>query len=174
MPKNTTINRITNANIYMAGGSLLGKAEEITLPDVKYKQSDHKALGMFGEMEYTSGMEKLNGKIKWNSFYADVLKQTANPFKGIPIQVRSNMEIYEGGDRVDQVPVTTYLTIRSKGTPLGTFKAQDNAEAETEYSVSYFKQDINNETIIEVDVEANIWIVDGVDLLTDYRKNLGI
>lgn len=158
----------------MDGGSLLGRAEEITLPDVKYKQADHKALGMFGEMEYTAGMEKLTTKIKWNSFYPEVLKKTANPYSAIKLQIRASMEIFEGGARVAEVPVIVYLTVRSKGTPLGTFKAQDNAEGETEFAVSYFKQDINSETIIEVDVEANIWIVDGVDLLANYRQNLGI
>lgn len=158
----------------MDGVSLLGRAEEITLPDVKYKESDHKALGMFGEMGFTSGMEKLTAKIKWNSFYPEVLKKTANPFKAIKLQVRGNMEIYEGADRVNQVPVVVYLTVRSKGTPLGTFKAQDNVEGETEFSVSYYKQDIAGETITEVDVEANIWMVDGEDLLATYRTNLGI
>ena len=45
------INRITNANIYVNGNSLLGRAEEIKLPDVSAIMQEHKALGMVGKIE---------------------------------------------------------------------------------------------------------------------------
>ena len=40
------INRITNANIYLDGNNLLGRATEIKLPDVSLIMQEHKALGM--------------------------------------------------------------------------------------------------------------------------------
>ena len=40
------INRITNANVYIDGASLLGRAEEVELPQIKAKMSEHKALGL--------------------------------------------------------------------------------------------------------------------------------
>ena len=45
------INRITNANIYVNGNSLLGRAEEIKLPDISAIMQEHKALGMVGKIE---------------------------------------------------------------------------------------------------------------------------
>ena len=42
------INRITNANIYLDGANLLGRAEEVKLPDVSMTMQEHKALGMVG------------------------------------------------------------------------------------------------------------------------------
>lgn len=42
------INRITNANIYLDGTNLLGRAEEVKLPDVSMIMQEHKALGMVG------------------------------------------------------------------------------------------------------------------------------
>lgn len=174
MANNISINRITNANVYADGKSLLGRAEEVTMPTVKYKNADHKALGMVGEMEYTSGIEKMEAKIKWNSFYPDVMKKFANPFSGIKLQVRASMDVYEAGSRTRQVPVVLYLTVRPKEQPLGAFKAQDNVELENSLACSYCKLEIDGETITEIDVEANIWIVDGVDLLKEYRQNLGI
>ncbi len=38
------INRITNANIYLDGANLLGRAEEVKLPDVSMTMQEHKAL----------------------------------------------------------------------------------------------------------------------------------
>ena len=45
------INRITNANIYLDGANLLGRAEEVKLPDVSMTMQEHKALGMVGKVE---------------------------------------------------------------------------------------------------------------------------
>ncbi len=42
------INRITNANIYLDGNNLLGRASEIKLPDISMIMQEHKALGMVG------------------------------------------------------------------------------------------------------------------------------
>ena len=75
------INRLTNANIYVDGNSWLGRAEEVTLPVITSKMSEHKALGMVGMVELFSGIDKLEARIKWNSVYKDVFKKAANPTK---------------------------------------------------------------------------------------------
>lgn len=59
------INRITNANIYLDGNNLLGRATEIKLPDVSLIMQEHKALGMVGKIELPAvsinWRAKLNG-----------------------------------------------------------------------------------------------------------------
>lgn len=74
------INRITNANIYLDGANLLGRAEEVKLPDVSMTMQEHKALGMVGKVELPAGFDKLEGEIKWNSFYRDAMLSAANPY----------------------------------------------------------------------------------------------
>jgi len=174
MAQKIEINRITNANLYLDGGSKLGRAEEITAPTVKFKMSEHKAIGLFGAMEFPSGVEKLEMKVKWNSFYADVLKKVANPFQMLQIQVRASMETYESGGKTGEVPVVIFITASAKDLPLGGFKQHDNVETETNFSVYYFKMEIDGEEIAECDVLANIYKVNGVDLFAKYRANLGI
>ncbi len=169
-----SINRITNANVYVDGVSLLGRAEEITLPTVSFKTAEHKALGMVGEMQYPCGIAAMEAKIKWNSFYPEVYKKFSNPYQGIKLQVRASLETYQDSSRNKEAPVICYLTVRPKENPLGAFKAQDNVELENALTVSYIKLEIDGELITEVDVEANIWMVNGVDLLKKYRNNLGI
>ena len=53
------INKLTNANVYMNGVNLLGRAEEVQLPQIKHKMAEHKALGMVGSAEFFSGIDKL-------------------------------------------------------------------------------------------------------------------
>ncbi|MEI7475353.1 MAG: phage major tail tube protein [bacterium] len=167
------INRLTNANIYMDGNNLLGRAEEIQLPQIKHKMAEHKALGMVGSAEFFAGIDKLESKIKWNSLYTEVLKKAANPFKSVQIQARASLETYNSMGRLAEVPAIAYISGTFKEFPLGTFKPQDNAEYETTMSVNYAKLIVGGEEIFEIDVLENIYKVDGVDVLAVYRANIG-
>lgn len=168
------VNRITNANVYLNGASLLGKAEEVVLPALKATMSDHKALGMVGMLELPTGLDKLECKIKWNSFYNDVLISTHNIFEAAALTIRSSLETYEGNARVAEVPVKAFMRGSFKGSGDTTFKKQDNIENEATFNATYYKLEIGTDTIVEYDALANIYIVDGVDLLVNYRANLGI
>jgi P2 family phage contractile tail tube protein len=167
------INRLVNANCFFDGNNLLGRVEEITLPEIKMKMAEHKALGMVGSIEAFSGFEKLEGKIKWSSLYPDVMKKTANPFKAAQVQVRGSLESWTGQGRTAQAKVVITLTLTFKKFPGGNFKPQDNVEMETDYACTYMKQTVNGEDIVEIDVLENIYKVGGVDMLTQYRSNIG-
>lgn len=167
------INRLTNANIYMDGNNLLGRAEEIQLPQVKHKMADHKALGMVGSAEFFAGIDKLESKIKWNSLYPEVLKKAANPFIAVQIQARASLETYNSMGKLAEVPAIAYLTGTFKEFPLGNIKPGDNAEYETSMSINYAKLVVDGEEIFEIDVLENIYKVGGVDILAAYRANIG-
>ena len=167
------INRVTNANIYIDGVNLLGRAEEIKLPDISAMMSEHKALGMFGKVELPSGFDKLDGEIKWNSYYKEVAKAMANPFKALQLQCRSSIDVYSSGGRVNQLPLVTHLTVMFKKNPVGTFKPHDNVELPSAFSATYIKQVIDGEDVLELDYLANIYKVGGEDLLQQYRANIG-
>lgn len=168
-----TVNRLTNANVYLDGQSLLGRAEEIMLPTIKTKTAEHKALGMVGSVEFPSGIDKLECKIKWNSFYSDVMKKMANPFSTVSLQVRGSLENYTSGGRTGEAPFVCFLTAQPKDFPLGNFKQHDNVELESNLSITYCRLEINGEVIQEFDVLANIFKANGVDLLAAYRNNIG-
>jgi P2 family phage contractile tail tube protein len=168
------INRLTNANIYMGNQNLIGRAEEIDLPELKVVMTEHKALGLVGKLEYPSGIDKLEAKIKWNSFYQDVFGSFANPYQAVKLMVRSSVETYEGGDRIAQLPAVCYMTCQPKGFPLGKFKQHDNVELESSLGCTYIKLEIDGVLQVEFDAEANIFNVQGVDLLATYRANLGL
>lgn len=171
---NTLINKCTNANVYLNGVSYMGRAEEISLPDVQPKMADHKALGMVGESELPSGLQKMSAKIKWNAIYPDVMKTTHNVFTSVRLMVRTSIETYEGGTRTSQQPAVVYLTGTWKKSGGLTFKPQDNVEIENELSVTAYKMEVAGQEIINVDIMANIWRVNGVDQLATYRANLGL
>jgi hypothetical protein len=169
-----SIKKLTNANVYLDGASLLGKAEEISLPDLSGKMVEHKALGLVGVAEFWAGLEKMEAKIKWNSMYPDVMLKAANPTKAYKLQVRASLESHDSTGRTAQDPVVCYITGTFKKHPGGNFKQHDNVELENMLNVSYIKLEIAGAVIYEVDVLSNVYIVDGVDILAQYRSNLGI
>lgn len=168
-----SINKVTNANVYINGSSFLGKIEEINLPQIKFMMAEHKALGMIGKMEFPSGIDKLEGKIKWNSFYSDVIEKFGSAYTSLQLQVRANVETYDSNGRTAQQPLVCYITCAAKDFPMGNFKQHDNVELETNLTVYYVKLQINGVVLQEIDILANIWKVKGVDQLATYRANLG-
>lgn len=167
------LNRITNANIYINGNCLLGRAEEIKLPDVTAVMSEHKAVGMVGKIELPSGFDKLEGEIKWNSFYADTWQYVNNPFSMVQLQCRASVETYGAQGRSAQVPLVVFISAMFKKNPLGTYKQHDNAEFSSSFAAYYVKQVLNGVDQLELDVLANIYKVNGVDQLDLYRANIG-
>lgn len=168
-----SLNRITNCNIYMNGRSLLGKAEEIDLPEIKTIMSEHKSLGMFGKVEFPSGFDKLEGKIKFNSFYPDVMLAAANPFNTVQLQARGSVNTYTSAGRTAELPLVALMTATFKKFPLGKFKQNDNVELEHEIAVFYVKQTLGGVDVVEFDALANIFKVGGLDQLAAYRINIG-
>lgn len=164
---------MTNANVYVNGNSMLGKAEEIDLPSITAKLSEHKALGMQGLVELPSGFEKMEVRIKWNSFYPDAASLMANPFQVVELQCRSSVDSYESGNRVGQQKFVCFMRGQFKQMPAGQFKQNDNVELDSRLTIHYIKIEINNTPKVEFDVMANIYKVDGVDLLSQYKANIG-
>lgn len=167
------IKRITNANVYVDGNSLLGKVEECKLPEIKMIMAEHKALGMQGKMEFPSGVDKMEATFKWNSLYPDVLAKVANPFQAVSVQLRGSLETWAQSGRISQGQVVAYLTGTFSKFPAGGFKQHDNVENENTMSVTYCKVEIEGREIIEFDAMANIYKADGVDLLAEYRMLIG-
>lgn len=171
---NIKTNKVTNAAVYLDGESFLGRAEEMTCPEVSPKMVDHKGLGMVGELELPStSIQKMSAKIKWNAIYPEVMKRTHNVFQALRLQVRASVDTFEGGSRVSQVPCVIRMTAVPKKAGGLVFKVNDNVEREDEFNVTAYSMEIDGEEIIFVDVLANIWRVNGVDMLAQYRSNIG-
>jgi P2 family phage contractile tail tube protein len=170
------INKVFNANIYADGSSFFGKADEVNLPGIKAKMSDpHAPLGAIGEVDYAAGFEKMDGcKIKWNGFYPEAIKKFSNIYQAVKLQVRFSIDQYSDNTRTGQLPGVAYLTVRPVDLPGGNFKAKSNPELETNLACTYIKLEINGVEQYELDFEAMIYKVDGVDLMAQYRANLGI
>ena len=168
-----SVNRITNANIYMDGTGLLGRAEEIEVAQPRHKMVDHKALGMAGTAEFCAGVDKLESRIKWASLYPEALAAAASPFISHSFQVRGNLEQYTSQGRTAELPVVYLMTGVFKDAGGLVFRHQENVATTSLISVYHSELYVAGTQIHLYDVLANIYVVNGVDQLAQFRANLG-
>lgn len=174
MAVKTQIQRITNSAVHADGVSYLGQVEEITLPEIAFMFAEHKALGLIGTPEYFSGIEKMETSIKWTAVYKEAFLKHARPNGAVKLMVRSNVQRIEGGQTADEFPLVTYLTCAPKNYPLGSHKKSENVDLNGKWATYYIKQELDGDVLLEIDVENNIFNVNGTDYLATYRANLGI
>jgi P2 family phage contractile tail tube protein len=167
------INKITNANVYVDGASLLGTVKEAELPKIAQKMVEHVALGLIGSFDTPAGVEKMESKITFNSFYADVMAKVANPTQVVKMQLRASLETYTSEGRSAQVPYVVFLTGTFKELPLGNFQKSENAEFESMFNVFSCKVEVNSVAVVEFDAFSNTYKVNGVDIAATYRANIG-
>lgn len=168
------VNKIFNANVYLDGtNNLIGRAAEITLPEIAVSTSEHSGLGMVGTLELPAGLDAMTMEIKWNGFYADHIRAGANPFKAHKFQVRASNETYGAEGRVAEVPVVWHVTASWKKASLGGLKPKEAGEFSDELAVTYVKVLHDGAELLEIDILQNIWRANGEDVLAAYRKNIG-
>ena len=166
------VSRITNANIYMDGASLLGRAEEVELAFPKAKMVNHKGLGMFGTGEFPAGIDKLEAKLKWISVYEEVMANMSI-FASHQFQIRASKEMYTSQGRTAEVPFIGLMTAQFKdGGPLN-FKQHEQVAFPTTLVVYHCEYYIGGVQFLLYDLMANMYVVNGIDQLAQFRANIG-
>lgn len=167
------IKRVTNANVYVNGSSWLGVVDEISLPDIKAIMTEHKALGMVGKLEFPSGIDKLEAKIKLNSFDETVYASLAAFTKFTPFTVYADRMSFDSTGLTVEDRVTIAMTAAPKNAQGGNFKQHETVELETMLNVIYMRVEMGGVAILEFDAMANIYKVNGIDQFAQYRANIG-
>lgn len=131
---------IYNANVYIDGNDLLGKASEFKLPEFEFEQDEYKGLGLKGTVKLPMGVAALEGEITWNSFFPEVARKAANPYKAVQLMVRANVETYDTTGRVKEVPLVTMVTATFSKNALGGYKPKEKAEFSSTYQTTEIRQ----------------------------------
>lgn len=170
MPK---LNAIYNANVYIDGNNLLGKAAEITAPEIEFTMNEVTGLGLFGTIKLPSGMEALEAEVTWNSFYPEVAARSRNPFKSAQLMIRSNLQTFDAVGLEKEVPMVTTMTGTFGKDSLGGFKPKEKAEFSSTFQVNEVRQVADGRELFYYNAFTNTLHVNGQDVLSQMRKNIG-
>lgn len=167
------INQVENANVYINGNSLLGKAKSIKLPEFEVEQIEHKNLGLVATIKLPSGVNALEGEVVWDGYYPEVAAIANNPFKSVQLMVRADVKAFNAAGLAAEVPLVMTLNCKFSKIPLGEYKPKEAAEYSMTYQASSIKQVIDGKEVLFFDAFTNTWRVAGEDVLNTYRKNIG-
>lgn len=165
------INSIINANAYLGTNKLAGKLDELELPAVKFKAEERTSLGLYGAVEIPVGLEKMEAKLKWNAIYPAEWKNES-PMKTTRLIVKSNMMVVDASGVKKNAQVTATIGGLFKELPTGTIKPGEKMDgAEHLMAVTYYKLEVDGETVYEIDVFNNIVKHGENDLLAEFNSN---
>ena len=158
------INRIENANIYVGGSTLVGTAEEMSVPEISFSFTELSPLGMVATHAYANGIKKLEGSIKWSSLNVQSLI-AAKSFTG-PVQFTVHYPV--AAHALDGTLITFDGVITMDAAlhniPLTSFKKDGNLFYVSKYTANNFKQVVGGKILTEINDANNVFILDGVEV----------
>ena len=154
-------------------GGLLGRAAEVQLPHIKSKMVDYKGLGMIGDLKLWAGIMDLESTIKWASYDPTVITSISNPIAGIYLLVMGNVTQFTSGGAQAQIPMIFIMGGIFDDAGAATVKKAEQAELSSKLTVYHAEEYVAGVQTFMYDVFSNQLIVGGVDLLSQYRANLG-
>lgn len=161
-------------NLYNEGNSYLGQTGEVTLPKLGRKLENWRGGGLNGNVKVDLGLGDDAIEMTWKLGGIDLLAiQQFGAAKVGSVGLR-----FAGSYQQDDTGETTSVEIVIRGRheeiDFGNAKAGDDTEITIKTIWSYYKLNIDGETVIEIDIPGVKEIVNGVDLLEEHRDNIGL
>lgn len=165
-------NVLKHFNVFEQGQSFLGLVETIKLPKLSKKMEAYRGGGMLAEVEMDLGLEKLELEQELGGFCLDAYKQFGvTTIDGVMLRFAGS---YQRDDTGQVQAVEVVVRGRHKEIDPGDSKSGDKGKTVVKSVLTYYKLTVDGKVVIEIDVLSNIYTVDGVDILAEHRKAIGL
>ncbi|WP_085701159.1 phage major tail tube protein [Pseudomonas sp. B26(2017)] len=162
---------LSNCAGFIDGVSFAGEMPSLTLPKVVLKTEAYRGGGMAGEVEISTGVEKLEAGFTTNGVRREALK-----FFGLSDRTACSA-VFRGsfkGLKGKVTPVIVTMRGGIKEVDMGDWKPGDKAETKHNMALTYYKLEVAGRVVYEIDMLGMVLVVDGVDQLADERSALGL
>jgi P2 family phage contractile tail tube protein len=159
-------------NLFLNGENFVGQVTEVTLPKLSRKMEGYRGGGMNGEVDVDLGMEKLEMAFTCGGMMREILLSFGAATHDAELLRFAGAYQREDSEEVDAVEVT--VRGRHKEIDMGDAKSGDDTEFKVSSSLSYYKFEMNGETLIEIDVVNMIENIGGMDRLAKFRAAIGL
>lgn len=164
--------KIKNFATFVDGVSYLGEMPEVRLPKLVRKMDDYRSGGMNAPVKADFGMDGMDAELKVAGYMSDLFKSWG-ALRHDAVLLR-----FTGALQADDTEGVDALEIVMRGRfseiDPGSAKAGDGTELTFKAELSYYKLNINGETLIEIDAVNMIEVVNGTDRLAEVRAALGV
>ncbi|RAM67821.1 hypothetical protein GT37_19895 [Pseudomonas putida] len=162
---------LANLNLFVDGISFQGDVPSLTLPKLTLKMEEHRPGGMDMPIEMDQGMEKMEAGFTTTGVRRESLKffglADGTAFNGV---FRGAFKGLKG--KINKVVVTLRGSL--KEVDMGDWKAGDKAEIKHNASLTYYKLEVDDRTVYEIDALGMRRVIEGVDQLAEQRAALGL
>ncbi|AKG08078.1 major tail tube protein [Moraxella bovoculi] len=160
-------------NLFNEGNSYLGQTGEVTLPKLGRKLENWRGGGMNGSVKVDLGLSDDITEFGWKLGGIDltVLEQFATPtVSGLGLRFAGS---YQQDDTGETTAVEIVVRGRHEEIDLGSAQSGEDTEVTIKTIWSYYKLTVNGKVVIEIDIPNMIENVNGKDMLSEHRKNIG-
>ncbi|RYF02246.1 MAG: phage major tail tube protein [Comamonadaceae bacterium] len=158
--------------VFVDGTNYMGEMPEVTLPTLSRKMEEYRAGGMNGPIELDMGMEKMEAELKGSGWVTGLTaKWGAASHDAVMLRFAGAVQTDDSGAGL---PVEVVMMGRLTERDPGSAKAGDMVERTFKYSLSYYKEVVNGQVVMEIDLVNMIEIVGGVDNMASTRAAMGI
>ncbi|BDC85218.1 major tail tube protein [Aeromonas caviae] len=166
--------KLKHGNIFMDGENWIGVAEDFTPAKLSQKFEAYRGGGMMGAANIHMGLEDgaLDTSFTFGGAEAALVKRMGlAKIDGVALRFAGS---FQRDDTGEIVSVEIVQRGRFKELDRGTFKSGDNTQSKVSMVNTYYKETMNGVALCEIDLLNMIWIVDGVDLMAEHRKAIGL
>ncbi|HHQ4468327.1 TPA: phage major tail tube protein [Aeromonas veronii] len=166
--------KLKHLNLFMDGGNWIGVSEDYTPAKLSQKFEAYRGGGMMGAANIHMGLDDsaLDTSFTFGGVEADLVKRLGvAKIDGVALRFAGS---FQRDDTGEVVPVEIVQRGRFKELDRGTFKSGDNSQSKISMVNTYYKETMNGVVLCEIDLINMIWIVDGVDLMAEHRKAIGL
>lgn len=166
--------KLKNMNLFNDANSYLGVVKSVTLPVLARKMESYRGGGMNGPVKADLGFSDDGLQVEWKTGGLDliVLRQFgAISAAGVMLRWAGS---YQQDDTGEYSDVEVVVRGRHETIDKGEATPGEDTEHTITTTCSYYKLNVNGETLVEIDLLNFIEIIDGVDMLSEQRRALGI
>lgn len=166
--------KLKHMNMFNEGNSYLGVAAAVTLPKLGRKMESYRAAGMNGPVKSDQGLSDDGINLEWTvgGLVLQVIRQYGSArADGIGLRFAGS---YQRDDTGETDAVEIVVRGRHEEIDMGEAKSGGETEHKIKTTCSYYKLTVNGRVEIEIDLLNFIEMVDGVDMVKEHRRNIGL
>ena len=163
--------KLKNMNIFINGDSYFGEASEVTPPKLTRQTEEWRGAGMDMPIKIDMGMEAMECEITIGGIATRIDRlfgAVEHDSEGLRI-----MGAYQDDDSGLVTACEIVVRGRIEEIDRGSMKPGDDTEHKYKVACSYYREIVDNQTIVEVDAVNGVFRVNGVDRYADIRSAIG-
>ncbi len=159
---------IRNHNVFIDGVGYFGRADEITLPQLKITEADFRGSGMDAPIGIDMGIEKMTAQQTFKEWSPELITHFGRRVRWTARAGAMGQENFDADAWAFEVGG------RVVGLPTDALKGGGDVMLKLDWSVDYFRIEKDGVDLVEIDIENGKRVIGGEDQLASMRRAMGI